>query len=109
MKGVHLELIYTVYPEKSEAIEAGRKLVASKLAACVNLVDGMISIYEWKGKLNEDQEVILLAKTNAKLLDKAMDLIRSNHSYECPAIFSFSASKIDSNYQNWLDDTLGIR
>ncbi|HLR26650.1 MAG TPA: divalent-cation tolerance protein CutA, partial [Fodinibius sp.] len=70
---LNLRLVYITTGSKEEAQSIGRKLVEEKLAACVNIVDGMESIYRWEGKIVEDQETILIAKTpyhNVKDLTK---------------------------------------
>ncbi len=59
----NLRLVYITTGSKQEAKSIGRSLVEEKLAACVNIVDGMESIYRWEGEIVEDQETILIAKT----------------------------------------------
>ena len=89
-------------PNKTEAISAGKKLVANKLAACINIIDNMTSIYQWNGEVQESSEVILLAKTTAKNWEQVANELKEVHSYECPAIFSLKASNIQDSYLSWI-------
>lgn len=100
----NLRLVYITAPNKEEAKSIGRTLVEEKLAACVNIVDGMESIYRWEGKIVEDQETILIAKTpyhNVKDLTKRVEEL---HNYDCPCIISLQLTEQEGNeeYQHWL-------
>jgi len=101
---LNLRLVYITTGSKEEAQSIGRKLVEEKLAACVNIVDGMESIYRWEGKIVEDQETILIAKTpyhNVKDLTKR---VKELHSYDCPCVISLQFAEQEGNeeYQHWL-------
>jgi periplasmic divalent cation tolerance protein len=75
-------------------------LLKKKLVPCVNIVANVRSIYTWKGKINDESELILIMKTRASLFDQVRDEVKSNHPYECPDIV---ALPIIAGYQPYLD------
>lgn len=99
-----LRLVYITTQNKLEARAIGRGLVREKLAACVNILDGMESIYSWEGKIAEDQECVLIAKTTATLVNKLTDFVCEHHGYDCPCVISLSVSENEGNaeYLEWL-------
>ena len=101
--------VYTTWPTTVEAEAAGRQLVERRLAACVNILPGMISHYRWKGKLERGEETVMIVKTRASLADAVSDAVRELHSYDTPAILVLPAESVEKNYLGWLlaetDDT----
>jgi periplasmic divalent cation tolerance protein len=83
-----VNFIYMTTGSKREARQIGKALVESRLAACVNILDNMQSIYRWEGKIQEESEVVLIAKTTDTLLSSLIDKVKSLHSYDCPCIVS---------------------
>jgi len=81
-------------------------LVENKLAACVNIIQNVISIYEWKGKMEEDSEYILLIKTTEEKSDLLIQKIQEIHSYETPECIGLRIEKGSKNYLNWIDDVV---
>ena len=100
----NLRLVYITTKDKQEAKTIGKKLVEEKLAACVNIVDGMESIYRWEGEIVEDNETILIAKTPYHNVKELTDRVKELHSYECPCTISLQLSEQEGNeeYQHWL-------
>jgi periplasmic divalent cation tolerance protein len=78
-------LVYSTAPSEDEARRIGGVLVAERLAACVNLLPGMMSIYRWQGAVEQASEVVLLAKTMSGKAQQVCDRIAELHSYDCPA------------------------
>lgn len=101
---LNLRLIYITTKDKDEARNIGRKLVEEKLAACVNIVDGMESIYRWEGEIVEEQEAILIAKTPYHNVHDLTDRVKELHSYDCPCIISLQFAEQEGNeeYQKWI-------
>ncbi len=97
-----MKLVYTVTRNFDEAKKIGEFLVQSRLAACVNIIDGMQSIYWWGENIEYDKESILLVKTKKTLVKQVMAQIKAMHGYEAPAIFSLDVDKIDATYMKWL-------
>ncbi len=100
----NLRLVYITTKDKQEAKTIGKKLVKEKLAACVNIVDGMESIYRWEGEIVEDQETILIAKTPYHNVKELTERVKELHSYECPCVISLQLTEQEGNeeYQHWL-------
>lgn len=69
-----------------------RKLVETKLAACVNIIPGLTSVYEWKGKIETDPEVLLMIKTRTSRVGELSDLVRSLHPYDVCEVISLPVS-----------------
>jgi len=87
-----------------EASPLARSLVESGLAACVNIVPGVTSVYLWKGELCEDGESTLLIKTTTDRVEELSDRIRALHSYEVPEILvlGVDVSLSDRRYVDWV-------
>lgn len=100
----NLRFVYITTKNKDEARSIGKKLVQEKLAACVNIVDGMESIYRWEGEIVEDNEAILIAKTPYHNVKELTERVKELHSYDCPCVISLQLSEQEGNeeYQKWL-------
>ena len=95
-------LIYTTLPSLEDAKRVGEALVAGRLAACVNMFPGMISIFEWKGAREEADEVAMIIKTRATLVDKVLDETKRLHPYEVPALLVLPTEGGSSEYCDWI-------
>lgn len=89
---------------RDEAESIGRELVVSKLAACVNIIDNMNSIYFWEGKIQNDSETVLIAKTVDSLVPELIERVKSLHSYDCPCILSLPVSDGNPDFLDWIAD-----
>ena len=96
-----LELHVTM-PDKERAASLARALVDEGLAACVNIVPGVKSIYQWEGRLQEDEEVLCLIKTRPAVFDRARARILELHPYEVPEILAFAVDNGSPAYLDWL-------
>ena len=74
--------VYMTAGSIEEAKNIGQKLVEQNLAACVNLLEHMISIYKWEEQLKEGQEVVMIVKTRKILMPKLIETVKSHHSYD---------------------------
>ena len=95
-------LVYITLGDKTEAKRMGMTLVESRLAACVNIIDEMHSMYWWEGQIQEDQEVILLAKTTENNLPALKEKVNAMHSYECPCIVCLPVTDGHGPYMDWI-------
>jgi len=95
-------LVYTTWPSIVEAERAGRAIVEQRLAACVNIVPGMVSHYWWQGKIERAEEVVMLVKTRAGLADAVGTAVKAAHSYTTPSIMVVQAEKVDPDYHRWI-------
>lgn len=98
-------LLYVTFPDLAEAERVGHALVERRLAACVNILPGMISHYRWKGAIERAEEVVMIAKTRASLADDVTKAVRELHSYETPAIMTIPMTGVESNYLAWILDS----
>jgi periplasmic divalent cation tolerance protein len=95
-------LIYTTFPEIEDAKRVGAVLVEARLAACVNIFPGMVSIFEWKGKREEANETAMIIKTRAALVDRVMAEVRRLHPYEVPALLVLPTQGGSAEYCSWI-------
>lgn len=95
-------LVYTTFPSLVEAEKTGRAVVERRLAACVNILPGMISHYWWEGKLERGEEVVMIIKTRASLADRVCAAVKEMHSYTTPAIMALAVETMDPAYHAWI-------
>jgi periplasmic divalent cation tolerance protein len=94
--------VYTTWGTTVEAEEAGRKLVERGLAACVNILPGMISHYRWEGKVERAEETVMIIKTRASLAAEVSDAVKAMHPYDTPAILVMPLESVEPAYLGWL-------
>ena len=97
-----LLVVVTSLPDMAAAKELARALVDVRLAACVQLVDGMQSVYRWEGKVCEDHEVLLSAKTTESQWREISQYIQDCHPYDLPEILAFSPEQHAQQYGEWV-------
>jgi periplasmic divalent cation tolerance protein len=95
-------LVYTTWPSIVEAEEAGRAIVEQRLAACVNIVPGMVSHYWWEGKVERAYEVVMIFKTRASLAEAVGAAVKERHSYSTPSIMILPVENADEAYHAWI-------
>jgi periplasmic divalent cation tolerance protein len=95
-------LVYTTWPSIVEAERAGREIVERRLAACVNIVPGMISQYWWQGRIERAEEAVMLIKTRASLAEAVGAAVKALHTYETPAIMTLPVESADPAYHQWI-------
>ena len=95
-------LVYTTWPSLVEAERAGRTVVERRLAACVNILPGMISHYWWQGAIERGEEVVMILKTRASLAEDVRAAVKELHSYTTPAILVLPIEGGDPAYLDWL-------
>lgn len=98
-----LNWIYVTARDKDEARRIGRALVESRLAACVNIIDGMNSMYWWNGKVQDDNEAVLIAKTKESLVPDLVAKVKELHSYECPCIVAIPILGGNADFLAWVE------
>ena len=98
----HAVLVYTTWPSIVEAERAGRAIVERRLAACVNILPGMISHYWWEGKIERAEEAVMIVKTRAALADTVRRAVKELHSYTTPAIMVLAVENVDPDYHAWI-------
>jgi periplasmic divalent cation tolerance protein len=98
--------VTTTAETKDQAQTIAQHLVEAKLAACVQIIGPINSIYRWKGKVENAQEWLCLIKTQDDLYDKVEAAIKSQHPYETPEIIAVPIVKGSKKYLKWIDDEL---
>jgi len=91
-------------PDQDTATRIAEALVTEQLAACVNIIDHVNSIYWWNGEIQDDQEVVLIAKTRASLVPRLIEKTKSVHSYECPCIVSLPILDGNQAFLDWIQN-----
>ncbi|MEX0770749.1 MAG: divalent-cation tolerance protein CutA [Balneolaceae bacterium] len=102
----NLRFVYITTSDKEEARKIGKAVIEARLAACVNILDGMESMYHWKGKIESANECILIAKTPYHNVSALTRLVKKIHSDECPCIVTLTLTEQEGNeeYLQWLVD-----
>ncbi len=100
-------LVYMTTENKEQAREIGRVLVQERLAACVNIIDGMNSMYWWEGKLQDDNETVLIAKTRAGLVGELTERVKKLHSYDVPCVVSTQLLEGNQDFLDWIGRETG--
>ena len=100
------QLVFMTASNSEEAGKVARALVEEGLAACVNVLEGCRSIYRWKGKVVDEGEVLMLAKTNRKQFSQLERRVRELHSYDVPEIIAVDLKDISPGYLKFLEETL---
>jgi periplasmic divalent cation tolerance protein len=98
-------LVFTTAGSEDEAKKIARGLVEQGLAACVNLIPRVSSIYRWQGKVEEAEEYLLVAKTDVEHFARVRDAIKEMHSYEVPECIAIPIADGSSAYLNWITDS----
>ena len=95
-------MIYCTCPDIETANRISRLLISHHAAACVNQLPGITSIYEWEGKIEENNEVLLLIKSTEERFDSIQKLIIEEHPYELPELIAVPISKGLPDYLDWI-------
>jgi periplasmic divalent cation tolerance protein len=96
-------LLYVTTGDEAEARRIGRALVEARLAAGVNAFAGVSSVFRWQGEVRERAEAALIAKTRSALVERAVALVRREHSYQCPAVVVLPIAGGNPAYLDWID------
>ncbi|MFT5126205.1 MAG: periplasmic divalent cation tolerance protein [Kiritimatiellia bacterium] len=99
---MNTRFIYMTSASLEEAQRIGRTLVEESLVACVNLMEGMQSIYRWEGEVCEAREVVIIAKTHADKVEALIARVKELHSYECPCIVVLPVLEGNPDYLKWI-------
>lgn len=106
MFGTHVLVLVTV-PSIEEAEKIARKLIVEKLAACVNIVPGLKSLFWWEGKMDEAGEYLLLIKSRLDKMKEVVEAVERTHSYTVPEVIAIPIIAGNKSYIEWIDQTIG--
>ena len=101
-KNAEETVVFITAPNEEEAARIARTLVESRLAACVNIINHIRSIYAWQGKIEDDTEVLMIVKTQIKCFDALAAKVRELHSYDVPEIISLPITDGSNDYLKWI-------
>lgn len=100
-------LVYVTTADAEEAHRIGDELVEKRLAACANIIPRISSIYRWKGKIQRDEEAVVLLKTTGRRLNEVIKTVRELSSYEVPDISCFAIDAGDADFLKWIETEVG--
>ena len=98
--------IYAVFTSAEEAERIGRTVIEERLAACINILSPVRSIYRWKGRIETADEVAAILKTHHWRSDALIARIAELHSYDIPCVVSWPIDKIVGAYADWVEDSV---
>ncbi|KAL8456500.1 hypothetical protein ACS0TY_033804 [Phlomoides rotata] len=98
-------VVYVTVPNKEAGKKLAESIVKERLAACVNRVPGIESIYEWKGEIQTDSEELLIIKTRESLLEALTEHVKANHEYEVPEVISLPITGGNVEYLEWIKNS----
>ena len=101
-------LVLTNLPDRDAAARLAQRLIESRLAACVNILNGCTSVYRWKGEVERAEEVPILIKTRAARYDELEAAIRELHPYEIPEIIAVPVVRGLADYLEWVAEETAI-
>ncbi|GEP03943.1 divalent-cation tolerance protein CutA [Methylobacterium oxalidis] len=95
-------LVYSTFPDAETALAVGEALVRARLAACVNVIPGMASVYAWKGAVERGEEVVAILKSRSGLRAALADALKQRHPYETPIILHLDVAEADPGTLAWI-------
>lgn len=107
MDATNKKIVFITAPCMDEATKIAKSLVEGRLAACVNIIPAIRSIYLWEGKVCDDTEVLLIAKTDDQNFDNLKVQVEKLHSYSTPEIVAVSIERGSGKYLRWIEECLG--
>ncbi len=99
-------IVLTTLPADADPTTLARQLIEERLAACVNALPVMMSIYRWEGAIQEDRERQLVIKTSAARLDALRERLHALHPYQVPELIVLHAAGASDRYARWLGDSV---
>ena len=97
-------LLYMTAGDREEALALARMLVDERLAACANVLGASASVYRWEGAVQEESEVVLVAKTVEDRVEAATRRVREAHSYDSPCVVALPIAGGDADFLSWVRD-----
>ena len=95
-------VVFITVPSREVAQQIANLLVESNLAACVNIIPGISSIYQWQGEVEQDSELLLVAKTQRALFDQLVAAVVKNHPYDVPEVIALPIVAGSEEYLTWI-------
>ncbi|XP_041049748.1 protein CutA homolog [Carcharodon carcharias] len=105
ISGTH-SVVFVSCPNEQVGKVIARTIIEKKLAACVNILPKVFSMYNWDGEITETTEVLLVIKTKSSKMNKLTEFIRSVHPFEIPEVISLSVDQGNPLYLKWIEETV---
>jgi len=102
---MHIVILITT-KDKLEAEKIAKMLIQNKLAACVNILAGVKSLFRWQGKIDQAKEALLIVKSKKEKFDKIAKLVKSMHSYDLPEIIAIPIVSGFKPYLDWINESV---
>jgi periplasmic divalent cation tolerance protein len=102
----HELLVLVTAPNEDEARRIANALVEERLAACVNIVGAIESVYRWEGQVTTDSETLLIIKTTDEKYEELEQRVKELHSYSTPEVIAFKIERGSAEYLSWLQDSV---
>lgn len=99
--------VYAVFGDRAEAERIGQITIEERLAACVNILGSVQSIYRWEGEIRAGEEVAAIFKTTERQANALISRIAGLHSYEVPCVVSYPIDQVRADYQAWVEESVG--
>lgn len=100
------QLVFCTCPNNEVAIQLADEVIDSKLAACVNIIPGITSVYTWENKKETSEEVLLMIKTTASSYSTLEAVITAAHPYECPEVIAIPIQHGFKGYLQWISENV---
>ncbi len=97
-------MFYITAGGMEEAEKLAKMLVEARLAACINIIPRMKSFFYWEGKAQNEEEVVMVGKTRTALLEKVVEQVRKNHSYDLPCVVSWNLDGGNPAFLDWINE-----
>jgi periplasmic divalent cation tolerance protein len=98
--------VYAIFADMAEAERIGRTVVEERLAACINILPGVHSIYRWQDAVETSREVAAILKTSEEQAEDLMARIADLHSYDVPCVVSWPVELVLGPYADWVEDSV---
>jgi periplasmic divalent cation tolerance protein len=107
MNEAQLGVVLVTAPDQAVAEKISHSLLEKKLAACVNIIPGLISLYRWEGSVEKDQELLLIIKTRLALFEDLKDQVLLDHPYQNPEVIALPIETGADPYLKWIESETG--
>lgn len=95
-------LLYSTFPNKEKALSVAHELLDQRLIACANIIDQVSSVYRWEGHVQQEPEVVMMAKTVKDKVNRALDTIKQLHPYQLPCITAYEVGGGFTPFLRWV-------
>ena len=100
-------VVFITAKDRAEAKTISDQLLEKKLIACANIVEGVESVFRWKGKIDQAKETLIILKSKQSLFKEIVKTVKAHHSYEVPEIIALPIVEGNPDYLKWIDESVG--